>query len=163
MRRFVIAAFVTVLLAAGAAGCSSSGTPAASSTGSAPPPAPASPSGPPADGGAYLNTGAVINALGTGGAPCLDPQPVANPTAKGALSMTDCGSSAGQSDVVVVVFDSHADTQDFAEGMTAPGPLAAAAVVYGQNWAINTTSGYAAQVQRILGGGELTGPSPSAS
>lgn len=161
MRRFVIAAFVTVLLAA--AGCSSSGTPAASSTGSAPSPPPASPAGPPADGGAYLNTTALLDALRTGGAPCLDPQPVANPTAKGALSMTDCGSSAGQSDVVVVVFDTHDDTQNFAEGMTAPGPLAAEAVVYGQNWAINTTGGYAAQVQRILGGGELTGPSPSAS
>lgn len=93
----------------------------------------------------------LLAALSAAGSPCVDPSPVANPTAKGALSMVDCGSAPGRSDVVV--FDSQAVAQGFAEDMTAPGPLSADAMVYGRNWAVNDTRAYAPLVQHALGGG----------
>lgn len=76
--------------------------------------------------------------------------------------MVDCTADT-DGDTVVVVFDSQQDTQAYAESMTQAGPLATQAVVYGKNWAVNTTGVNAPQIQHALGGGTLMGPGPSAS
>lgn len=157
----VVLGAVAALTVAGAAGCSSgaSPTPAVSAPSAAP-------SGPPADGGTYTGTDALLAALSAAGIPCGAPQAVANATAHGAVGMVDCDSPSGTGpDSVVVVFDSQQDAQAYAENMTgAPlGALAAPAVVYGRNWAVNSTAAYAAQVRGALGGGVLAGPSPTAN
>lgn len=147
-------------LLAGVAGCSSAapGEPGASAS--------PSKSAPPADGGTYTGTDALLAALSAAGIPCGAPQAVANATAPGSIGMVDCDSPAGTgSDSVVVVFDSQADAQGYAESMTgaALGPLAAEAVVYGRDWAVSTSAVYAAAVRRALGGGVLAGPTSAAS
>jgi|ERR1051326_188435 hypothetical protein len=146
------------------AGCSSAATPAAGSS----PTVSASPSksAPPADGGTYSGTDALLAALTAAGIPCGSPQAVANATAPGAIGLVDCDSPGGSSgDSVLAVFDTQAHAQGYAESMTGAGlgALAAPAVVYGGNWAVNTTAAYAAQIRVALGGGVLAGPSPAAS
>lgn len=163
MRTSIIAG---VVLAAelGVAGCGgSSGSAAASS-----PSVSASPSksAAPLDGGSYTGTDAVLSALSAAGIPCSAPEAVANATAQGAIGMVDCDSPGGTgSDSVVVVFDSQTNAQGYAESMTGAGmgPLAAPAVAYGLDWAVNTSAAYAAQIQGALGGGVLSGPTASAS
>jgi hypothetical protein len=121
-------------------------------------------SAPPLDGGTYTSTDAVLSALHDAGIPCSAPEAIANATAQGAIGLVDCDSPGGTgSDSVVVVFDTQANAQGYAESMTAAGPLAAPAVVYGLDWAVNTSAAYAAQIQGALGGGVLDGPSPAAS
>jgi hypothetical protein len=118
------------------------------------------------DGGTYTSTDAVLSALHDAGIPCSAPEAIANATAQGAIGMVDCDSPGGTgSDSVVVVFDTQANAQGYAESMTGAGMgvLAAPAVVYGLDWAVNTSAAYAAQIQGALGGGVLAGPSPSAS
>lgn len=157
----VVLGAVIALAVAGVAGCSSGASPAPAVSASS-----AAPSGPPADGGTYTGTDALLAALSAAGVPCGAPQAVANATAPGAVGMVDCDSPAGTgSDSVVVVFDTQRDAQGYAESMTGAGlgALAAPAVVYGLDWAVNTTAGYAAQVQAKLGGGMLAGLAPSAS
>jgi hypothetical protein len=160
MRRlFLIVPLAAVIAALAGCGGSSSATPATASVAAS-----ASPSGPPLDGGSYTGTDALLSALHDAGIPCSAPEAIANATAQGAIGMVDCDSPGGTgSDSVVVVFDTQTDAQGYAEGMTAAGPLAAAAVVYGLDWAVNTTTAYAAAVQGKLGGGTLAGPAPSAS
>lgn len=156
------AAVAGVALVVGLAGCggSSPAAPATSATASA------SPSGPPLDGGSYTGTDALLSALSAAGIACTAPEAVANATAQGAIGMVDCTSPSGtDSDTVVVVFDTQSDAQGYAENMTGPalGPLAAQAVAYGRDWAVNTSAGYAAQVQGALGGGVLAGVAATAS
>jgi hypothetical protein len=163
MRRATLAAVAVPVAVLAAAGCGGGSSPAAtvSSTAASP-----SRSAPPLDGGTYTSTDAVLSALSAAGIACSAPEAVANATATGAVGMVDCDSPGGTgSDSVVVVFDTQTDAQGYAESMTGPGmgPLAAPAVVYGRDWAVNTTGAYAAQIQGALGGGVLAGPTPSAS
>jgi hypothetical protein len=155
----VLAGSATIVAALVLAGCSSS--PAASGG----PAAPAS-SAPPADGGSYPDANAVLNALSAAGSPCVEPSAIANPTLSGATSMIDCGSSVGNSDTVVVVFDSQANAVAYAAALTT-GDMSAisqgSVVVYGQNWAVNTKAVYAPQVRAALGGQVVAGPSAGAS
>ena len=141
----------------GVAGCSTSsgGAPAAGSSPSV--------SAPPADGGTYASTDALQAALTAHGLACGDPQPVANSTAPGAIGMVDCDSpgGGGQSDTVLVVFDTGAHAQAYAVSMAGAG-LGPAQVVYGRDWAVNTVPPFGEQVRGALGGGMLTGAaSPS--
>lgn len=155
MRKAMLAVPVLLLVAS----CSSSGATASSPSSSA--------SSAPADGGTYPDADAILTALQTAGAPCTSPEPVANPTLTGTLSMVDCDSEGGQSDTVVVVFDTQAHVIAYAASLTtgAMSDIAAdAVVVYGRNWAVNTSgAGYATMVQRVLGGQVAAGPSASAS
>lgn len=146
MRRIAIAAAVLTL-----AGCGSSGPAKTAST---------APKTPPADGGSYASTQAVLDRLGAAGIACTSQQPVANPSAAGTLSMTDCTSPSGAAggsdgDTVVVVFDTHDHAQayasgiiSFAQGLGGEAPFE----IVGVNWAINTVSGYGPQVLGALGG-----------
>lgn len=157
----VSVAGLLVCLAAGVAGCSS-GT----GDSAAPPSASPSKAAAPAGGGTYTGTDALLAALSAAGIPCGSPQAVANATAPGAVGMVDCDSPGGSGgDSVLVVFDTQQDAQGYAEGMTAAGlgAMAAPAVVYGGNWAVNTTATYAAQIRDALGGGVLAGPTDAAS
>lgn len=163
MRRATLAAGAVSAAVLAATGCASASRPApAVSSATASPSRPA----PPLDGGTYTSTDAILAALSAAGIPCSAPEAVANATATGAIGMVDCDSPGGTaSDTVLVVFDTQTDAQGYAESMTGPGMgvLTAPAVVYGRDWAVNTSGAYAAQIQGALGGGVLAGPSPSAS
>lgn len=155
-KRVLVAAAILV----GVAGCSSAGNTPAADTGT-------SASAPPGDGGTYPDADAVLSALQAQGAPCAGQQPVANPTLTGALSMVDCSSPAGGSDTVVVVFDTQAHALAYAVSLTSgalSGISSDAVVVYGRDWAVNTSStAYADTVRRVLGGQVVAAPSAQAS
>jgi hypothetical protein len=116
----------------------------------------------PASDGTYTDAAALLTALDGAGLPCTAPSAVANPTVKGATSMTQCDSpddSSGESDTVVVVFGSGPDAQTFASSMLTSGLVDAnAQIVVGGSWAVNTEAPYGMQVQAKLGGTVATPP-----
>jgi hypothetical protein len=121
---------------------------------------------PPRDGAYFANAELLLAALNAAGEPCIFPSVIANPTAPGAVSMTDCSSPQASGDqngdTSVIVFDTHAHALSFAQGMVSGGLAPGAEEVIGVDWVVNTTPAYGVQVQLALGGSTLLAPSAAA-